>query len=410
MKDVLVLGGGMVGVTTALALQARGRQVALVDRGAPTCSSSYGNAGIIQVEAAEPYAMPRGFDDLLAIALGRSNAVAWSAAGVLGALGPLWSYFRASAPLRHRQITRHYAGLTRRAADDHAPLIAAAGAEPLIRRDGFRQAYRSTARLDGAVARAERLAREHGVKFAAVDGAALIGLEPGLRRPMAGAVHWPEAWTCSDPGKLVQAYTDLFRGRGGAILKADALSLERRGSGWRVGPAGNGVDAAEAVIALGMGSATLCRRLGLHVPLFAKRGYHRHFAPVKGPDLPFVDVESSAVLAPMSAGMRLSTGAEIAREGAPIRTRQLDQATRAAAELFDLGPPVDAAWAGARPCIPDMLPVVGAFPGQPGIWLNFGHGHQGFTLGPTTAALLAEAMSGGAAAPEALSPARFLRR
>ncbi|MEY8842150.1 FAD-dependent oxidoreductase, partial [Cribrihabitans sp. XS_ASV171] len=74
MHDVIVMGGGMVGVSSALALQERGLDVALLDRGDPAARSSYGNAGIIQVEAAEPYAMPRSMGELAAIAFRRSNA------------------------------------------------------------------------------------------------------------------------------------------------------------------------------------------------------------------------------------------------------------------------------------------------------------------------------------------------
>jgi D-amino-acid dehydrogenase len=56
----------------------------------------------------------------------------------------------------------------------------------------------------------------------------------------------------------------------------------------------------------------------------------------------------------------------------------------------------EAPWMGVRPCMPDMIPVVGAIPGQPGLWGCFGHSHQGLTLGPTTGRLLAEMMSGEA--------------
>jgi D-amino-acid dehydrogenase len=55
----------------------------------------------------------------------------------------------------------------------------------------------------------------------------------------------------------------------------------------------------------------------------------------------------------------------------------------------------DPPWFGTRPCLPDMLPMVGAVPGQDGLWVNFGHGHQGFTLGPTTASLLVRAHAQG---------------
>ncbi|WP_026380801.1 NAD(P)/FAD-dependent oxidoreductase [Afifella pfennigii] len=112
------------------------------------------------------------------------------------------------------------------------------------------------------------------------------------------------------------------------------------------------------------------------------------------PSLPLMATEIGAVLAPMRQGLRIATGAEIARLGAPLTPVQLQRAETEAAELVALGEPVEAEpWAGVRPCMPDMLPVLGKAPRHPGLWLNFGHGHQGFTLGPTSAILLGEAMS-----------------
>ncbi|WP_029058162.1 NAD(P)/FAD-dependent oxidoreductase [Stappia stellulata] len=412
MPDVIVLGAGMVGVSTALALQERGSEVVMLDRGDPVAASSYGNAGIIQVEAAEPYAMPRSFRELAAIALGRSNAVVWHAAALPGALRPLWAYFRNSAPARLERIARTYATLTSRATSDHAPWIEAARADRWIRRDGFRHVFRDPRDLSTAVMRAERVTRDHGVRFEVLDGPALARKEPSLRRPLAGALHWLDPWTCRDPGALVKAYTDLFRSRGGRVLHGNAMTLTRRAGGWhaRTNEA-TWVGAPHAVIAMGMQSAALCRRFGLRVPLFAKRGYHCHFETRSGPDLPLVDVASSSVLAPMAGGLRILTGAEIAREGAKARHVQLERARNDASELFDLGDPVDPVpWLGTRPCMPDMLPVLGGVPDQPGLWAHFGHGHQGFTLGPTTAAILAEEMTGGAPVPSALTPARLARQ
>ncbi|MGO4833035.1 NAD(P)/FAD-dependent oxidoreductase, partial [Rhizobiaceae sp. 2RAB30] len=130
--------------------------------------------------------------------------------------------------------------------------------------------------------------------------------------------------------------------------------------------------------------------------------YHRHFIGA-GPDLPIIDADRGGVISPMRQGMRVLTGAEMTWLHSAPRARQMAQAIRSAAELFDLGTPLDeATWHGNRPCMPGMLPVVGPAPRHPGLWLHFGHGHQGFTLGPTTSALLAHAMTGGADLPAPL--------
>ena len=79
------------------------------------------------------------------------------------------------------------------------------------------------------------------------------------------------------------------------------------------------------------------------------------------------------------------------------RPIQLERAEQAAREIVDLGSAVDAEpWSGVRPCMPDMLPVIGPAAKHKGLWMHFGHGHQGFTLGPATGRLLAELMTGAA--------------
>lgn len=304
MKDVTVLGGGMVGVSTALALQARGRDVLLLDRGEPGRETSYGNAGIIQAEAVAPYAVPLVPRKLLSILLGRSREVAWSARAAPAWLAPTLQYLRHSLPRRYAAIVPHYARLIVRATADHAPLMVAAGAEALIRRDGFFQAYRSGRLLQEAEATAAALLSSHGVGYAALDGGALSALEPNLRTPMAGAIHWTGPWSCRDPGGLVARYAALFVQKGGAIEKAEAKRLSPYGAGWRLQTAWRVFDSAEAVVALGPWSPSLLSTLGYRVPMVLKRGYHRHFASTAAPGRPFLDVERAALVAPMDQGVR----------------------------------------------------------------------------------------------------------
>ena len=114
MRSAIVLGAGMVGVSTALHLQHRGWSVSLIDRKAPGQETSYGNAGIIQSEAVRPYPMPRDLRTLLRIATGRTNDVRYRLAALPGHLGPLARYWWHSAPKRHAEISVAYASIIAR--------------------------------------------------------------------------------------------------------------------------------------------------------------------------------------------------------------------------------------------------------------------------------------------------------
>jgi D-amino-acid dehydrogenase len=408
MSDVLILGGGMVGVSTALALQSAGRDVVLVDRREVGQETSYGNAGVIQNEAVEPYPLPLSLTTLFNIAFKRSNDVNYHLTALPAYLRPLWLYFRSSLPARHREISQTYAGLVRRATADHAPLIAAAGADNLIRRSGLRFVYKTQQALEASAKEAERISREYGVEVTFETASELAIAEPHLKPVLAGAVHWPETWSCADPGDLTRAYAALFISRGGSIVTADAATLCEQDAGWSVTGREGAVTAREAVVALGPWSPVLLKRFGYDIPLLRKRGYHRHFIGGGTLNAPMLLGESATVLSPMQRGLRVLTGAELATIDAPPSPVQLQRSTAAAAELVELGEPVETEpWFGNRPCMPDMLPIAGKAPRHKGLWFHFGHGHQGFTLGPTTAALLAEEMATGSAPAPELSPSRL---
>lgn len=391
--DVIVLGAGMVGTCTALHLALRGHQVTLVDRRAPGLETSYGNGGLIQREAVEPYPFPRDIATLLRVAARRGADVHYHMTALPWLVAPLFKYWCHSRPERHAEISRAYARLIAHGQEEHEALMALAGAEDLVRKEGYLSVFRRPDTLAVATARAQRLEREAGVRHALLGTGELQQAEPGLRRSMAGAIHWLQTWSVSDPGELVRRYATLLQNQGGRFVRGDAASLQATASGWRVQTEDGAVEAAHAVVALGPWSGAFIERLGFRFPLFVKRGYHRHYRASGGPKLPVLDADRGFLLAPMRQGLRLTTGAEFARLDAHASPIQLKRAEVLAHQLFDLGEPVEEEpWIGARPCSADMLPVIGAAPRQRGLWFNFGHGHQGFTLGPISGRLLADAL------------------
>lgn len=409
-RSFLVLGAGMVGTCTALHLQQRGFEVTLVDRREPGQETSLGNAGLIQREAVEPYAFPRDLPTVIDAALRRGVAVNWQARGLWQMAGSLLKYFHASRPASHARATEAYSRLIAHATDEHAPLIDAAGAQDLVAHEGFRFVFRTAQALEEAVGRAGELRRHFGVAFEAESADALARAEPALHARLAGAVHWLQPWAVRDPGALVRRYADLFVARGGQCVAGDAATLRAAGGGWSVQTEQGRVDAQQAVVALGPWSDARIRTLGYRFPLFIKRGYHQHYRAPVTLRQPLLDAERGYVLAPMTRGLRLTTGAEFAPLDAAPTPVQLAKAQALARELVDLGEPLSQApWMGARPCTADMLPVIGPAPRHPGLWFNFGHGHQGFTLGPVSGRLLAQMAAGETALvdPTPYQPARF---
>lgn len=396
--DTVVLGAGIVGVSVAVHLQKRGRAVALIDRKLPGNETSFGNAGLIQREAVYPYALPRDLGTLLRYALNRSTDVRYHADALFENAPFLWRYWRNSAPARHARIAKSNATLIERCVVEHRALAAAAGASELLRPIGWLKVFRSAAALDAEAALVERWHREYGIAFDTLDAARLRQMEPDLDRGLLGGLHFPDTDSVSDPNALVAAYAKYFETLGGRFFIGDADTLrEDSPAGWQVQTEAGTLGADHAVVALGPWSDRVSARLGYRVPLAVKRGYHMHYAARAGTRLnhPVLDADNGYLLAPMARGIRLTTGAEIARRDAAQTPAQLEAVEPLARTLFPLGERVDAhPWMGRRPCTPDMLPVIGPAPRHRGLWFAFGHAHHGLTLGPVTGRLLAEMMTG----------------
>jgi D-amino-acid dehydrogenase len=395
--DVLVLGAGMVGVGAALHLQKRGRDVILVDRHELAGEgTSFGNAGLIESASVFPYMFPRDFGRIFQYAMNRAPEVRYQFSDLPALLPWLVRYFLASSPDRALHSAMSELPLIQRSLIEHEALIAEAEVPELLRRTGWLKLFRSDGTLASAVKDLER-AKQYGVAGEVLDGSAIAAREPNLTGEFAGAIYLPAPGFVPDPGRLAKAYAALFKRKGGRFLVGDAKTLEQVAGGWRVGGVNGAAVAREAVVALGPWSDLVFRPLGYSIPLGIKRGYHLHLAPRGNAVLnhPVLDSDLGYLLAPMNRGIRLTTGVEFARRDAPPTPIQLRQALPRAHALFPLGDAVDAKpWMGARPCLPDMLPVIGKAPRHAGLWFDFGHQHHGLTLGPATGRLLAEMMTG----------------
>lgn len=396
--DVIVLGAGIVGTSVAIHLALRGRSVALVDRRQPGEETSYGNSGVVGRSGIHPAAFPRSLRALVRVAVQRHPGAHYHPAALPGLAPWLYAYWRASAPGRLDRSARMLAPLNAASVDEHRKIAALAGAEHFYRDGGWLKVYRSDAAFDAARSMIA-LAAEHGLNVAAMSREETLAAEPHLKPVFAGSVLWADLRSVSSPGGVVKAFASALPGLGAAFVIGNASSLRAGADGsWSVeGEDGKRITARDAVVALGPWSADVLRPLGLRLPLAVKRGYHMHYAAEGNATLtrPVLDEERGYVVTPMERGIRLTTGAEFARLGAPRTPVQLDIAERDARELFPLAGRREAEpWIGARPCLPDMLPVIGPAPRRKGLWLAFGHQHSGFTLGPPTGRLIAEMITG----------------
>jgi D-amino-acid dehydrogenase len=411
--DVIVLGAGIVGTSIALHLAKRGLSVALVDRGKPGEGTSYGNTGIIEGNTIFPQAFPSNWTTLIRIALKRAPEANYHLTFLPRVAPWLLAFRAASRPQRLIETAELMRPLFARAVAEHEMLSAEAGAERYLRRNGWLKLYRGDDSF-AAEARELEMAAKLGIANVPLDGEAARALEPSLKAVFRHAVHWTGAMSVSNPLALTRAYAARFAALGGITLFGDARSLHRAEPHWRVDTGSGPLDAPEVVIALGPWTPDVLDPLGTKLPLAVKRGYHRHFRAQGNAALsrPILDADNGYCLAPMEQGIRLTTGAEFAARDAPPTPVQFDRLLPAARQLFALGEPAEAQpWLGARPCFADSRPVIGRAPGRRGLWLAYGHGHWGLTLGPATGRLIAELITGATpfCDPQPYGAERFLQ-
>ena len=410
--DIVVLGAGIVGICVALHLQKRARAVALVDRRGAAEETSFGNAGLIQREGVYPYGFPHDFGALLRYGFNRTIDAHYHPSA-LPRLAPfLWQYWHHSRPARHAEVARRYAKLIEHCVTEHEALIAEAGAQDLIVRGGWMKIFRSARERDLRFAEAERWRRDFGVEHRQLDARMVQEAEPYLAPVLAGALHWTQPIRTLDPQELGLAYLRRFEQLGGAFVQGNAATLEESGGGWKLRTSKGPLEAGGAVIALGPWADGLTRALGYRLPLAVKRGYHMHYRAAGEAKLnhPILDVERGYFLGPVRRGIRLTTGAEFALRDAIRTPVQLGRAEPIARELFPLAERLDnEPWMGARPCTPDMLPIIGQAPKHANLWFAFGHAHHGLTLGAVTGRMVAEMVVGEApfVDPAPYSAARF---
>ncbi|GAA2669948.1 FAD-dependent oxidoreductase [Actinosynnema pretiosum subsp. pretiosum] len=409
-RSAVVVGAGVVGLSTAWFLQERGVEVTVVDRAGVAAGASWGNAGWIAPGLAIPLNEPSVLRYGLRALLNPSAPLSipptadpglWSflAAFAANCRWPSWTRaVRANAPL-NAESAEAYDVLTANGVDaptTDAPITA-----------GF---------TDTAQARA--LLREFARMASAgqpVDHTVLTGEElrshvPLASRALTTAVR-VDGQRYADPGAFTQALGRAVVARGATIHRFEVAGVRPYSRGVTVHPKGGGRSAhgEVAVLATGAWLPALARRWGVRTRVQAGRGYSFTVPvdrPVPGPVyLPGVRVACT----PYRDGLRVAGTMEFRPPDAPGVHARLEAITASAAPLLDgvrWRERTDV-WVGSRPVTPDGRALIGAT-GEPNVYVAGGHGMWGFAQGPVTGRLLAEQITTGKQ-PEALRPFDPLR-
>lgn len=399
---VVVIGAGIVGVTTALELLNDGHRVTLVEPGVPggEQAASYGNAAWLSPASIIPMSMPGLWRKVPGYLLDPQSplTIRWR---MLPRLMPwLLRFLLAGATVAKVERTaRVLTGLLHDAPTRHAALATAAGQPDLVQQRGLLYPYPDRAAFE-AEALGWRLRHDNGFRWQELDGDALRRFEPALASRYTFGVFLDVGAHCVDPGGYVAALAAHVVQRGAVLAATSATGFAIENGRLRgvLTDAGR-IDCDRAVIAAGIRSKALARLAGDIVPLESERGYHVMIAaPPGAPQTPVMPGDGKMGNTTMRAGLRSAGQVELASVETPPDWRRADILLRHALSAYPgLGTPEEsriARWMGHRPSTPDGLPVIARAAATPDIVHAFGHGHIGLVAGPMTGRLAAD-LAGG---------------
>jgi D-amino-acid dehydrogenase len=403
--DALVIGGGLVGLSCALNLQLQGIPTTLIDPATTMRGASWGNAGHLATEQAEPLASAktlRSFPRRLffrggALSLPPRDANVW--------LPFALRLIRSSAPARFEAGTAALRSLLRYAIPAWRQLAGTAGAGRLLAEDGHLVVWESASGAQAGRA-AWRGADTGTATFRDATAEEIAALSARMSRPIAGAIRFDGTGRILDLGELADCLSRHFIHAGGTRRTGRVQRLVVDGSTAAATLDGGEVLRAEViVVAAGVASAALLQPLGYRVPIVAERGYHIQCGGADWPaDLPpVVFEERSMIVTPFRSGLRAASFVEFARADSPADPRKWARLRKHVAELGLPFREPCSEWFGARPTLPDYLPAIGRSRCAANLLYAFGHQHLGLTLAAITGDLIA-ALGRGQAPDVDLTP------
>jgi glycine/D-amino acid oxidase-like deaminating enzyme len=408
--EAIVIGAGVVGLSTALNLKRAGLKVAVIDPLGPAGGTSFGNAGLISADTAVPIALPGMLRKVPGWLKDPLGPLVVRPAYFPKALPWLLRWIDAGKPRNVMTISDAMRTLHRDTFDYWQELLGQTLFTEMIRRAGQVQIWDGDAETPSA--RIEREVRDrHGIRAEMLGADELRQMYPGIARDVTRAVLVPGNGYTVNPARLVQALADLFREAGGEIIDEQVLKIIPGDGGYMLLTNVANRAAAKVVVAGGAWSGRLLAPLGIKLPLETERGYHA-MLPDHNLRLPIpISYKSRGFgITPMEHGLRIAGTVEIGGLEAPPNEQRARMLIEHARRLFpELKHGEPRLWMGHRPSTPDSLPILGETSGRRGLYLAFGHGHFGMTGGPPSAHIVARLVLGRPPKidPKPFSPARF---
>ena len=400
--DILIIGGGSIGLNCAYYLLKSGRKVTILDSKEIAKGSSSGNAGHIVPSHIVPLAAPGIIGTALKWMLDPSN----SPFGMKVSLDPAYlswliRFARSCSEANVQRAIPLLNALGQLSSANFANMIAEEKFDCHYQQTGLLFLYKTKEAFDSGKHEAETL-HQHGLPAEVLDQDAVHQREPAALPDVIGGVHFTGDASLN-PARFLELLAKRVRELGADVYENHPVtSFEIRNQKIRVvHTVDKDFEPEQVVLAAGAWSPNLTRSLHLNIPVQPARGYSLTMSATKiMPRQALLLGECRVAVTPMGEWLRFTGRLELSNHDTTPNPKHIAGIERAVREYIQLDEKLNVkeTWAGLRPTTPDGLPIISISPKQNNLILATGHAMLGLSLGPGTGQIVSELANGKATA------------
>ena len=392
-SDILVIGAGIVGVSTAIWLQRSGVSVTLIDRDEPGSATSYGNAGILASASVIPVPTPGILKKVPGMLLNPNKALFLKWSQLPRLLPFFYKYLFNSNSDSVFKISNALSYILYDTVEQHLEISKGTNAENYITTNDLIFGYSDKIAFKND-SYSWDLKRKHGHKFSSLSRDDLAKYDKNLKNKFGFAVKCMNHGTISDPGVYISELFKSFVNKGGKFLKAEVKDIlfDNFRNPIYLNTNNGDISCNKIVLTAGVWSAGLAKKLGVKIPLTSERGYHvEYHSPNIEFKAPVVISDSKFIIHSMQGRLRCAGLVEFGGIFQPESSHPFKLIEKKIETLFpQLKYERKTYWMGHRPSTTDSLPVIDISPNYNNVWLGYGHQHIGLSAGPKTGKILSE--------------------
>lgn len=393
---VVVVGGGMVGIATAIWSLREGTKVTLVDKGNPTDPASFGNAGVLASASVLPVTMPGLLGKIPRMVLNPSEPIFLRGSYLPRLLPWAMKYLAYATAPKARRIAAAMQPIIGNSLDDHLSLAEGTQALRHIKPNDFVVLYK-----DHDAFRSDELGwqirDDLGFEWDEYESDACRDYDPVLNRELGFLAALKNHGQITDPGAYMQDLRHYFQTAGGTVLNCEVSDITHQaGRVTGVMTDDGPVYGDRVAITAGAWSPLLTKKLGVKIPVEAESGYHLEFwDPSFLPRAPTLVPSKKLIFSPMEGRLRVAGAVEFGGLNNKGQEKVFALLKNALMEVLPgFAYSRETRWFGHRPAPTDSVPIIDELGTVKGVFLGFGHQHVGLTGSARTGQILAELMVG----------------